>query len=43
MTVTDHVRAEFERLLAEMRPKLHRYCARMTGSAVDGEDIDRTR
>lgn len=39
MTVTEHVRAEFERLLAEMRPKLHRYCARMTGSAVDGEDI----
>lgn len=33
------MRAEFERLLAEMRPKLHRYCARMTGSAVDGEDI----
>lgn len=33
------MRAEFERLLTEMRPKLHRYCARMTGSAVDGEDI----
>ena len=29
----------FERLLAGMRPKLHRYCARMTGSAVDGEDV----
>lgn len=29
--MTDHVRAEFEQLLAEMRPKLHRYCARMTG------------
>lgn len=27
------------RLLAEMRPRLHRYCARMTGSAVDGEDV----
>src|SRR4051794_6668476 len=22
-----------------MRPKLHRYCARMIGSAVDGEDV----
>ncbi len=22
-----------------MRPKLHRYCARMTGSVVDGEDV----
>lgn len=30
---------EFERLVGELRPKLHRYCARMTGSAVDGEDI----
>lgn len=33
------VPAEFQRLLAEIRPGLHRYCARMTGSAVDGEDI----
>jgi RNA polymerase sigma factor (sigma-70 family) len=31
--------ADFEQLLAGMRPKLHRYCARMTGSAVDGEDL----
>jgi RNA polymerase sigma-70 factor, ECF subfamily len=30
---------EFERLLAELRPKLHRYCARMTGSVIDGEDV----
>ncbi len=29
----------FEQLLGEMRPKLHRYCARMTGSPVDGEDV----
>jgi len=35
----DLVPPEFQRLLAEIRPKLHRYCARMTGSAVDGEDI----
>src|SRR5258708_21020635 len=25
--------------LAEMRPMLHRYCARMTGSVIDGEDV----
>ena len=30
---------DFDRLLGELRPKLHRYCARMTGSVVDGEDI----
>ena len=29
----------FDRLLGELRPKLHRYCARMAGSAVDGEDV----
>jgi RNA polymerase sigma-70 factor (ECF subfamily) len=29
----------FDRLLGELRPKLHRYCARMTGSVVDGEDV----
>jgi RNA polymerase sigma-70 factor, ECF subfamily len=28
-----------DRLLVAMRPKLHRYCARMTGSAIDGEDV----
>jgi RNA polymerase sigma-70 factor (ECF subfamily) len=28
-----------EVLLAELRPKLHRYCARMAGSTIDGEDI----
>ena len=31
--------ADFERLIGELRPKLHRYCARMTGSAIDGEDV----
>lgn len=25
--------------IGEWRPKLHRYCARMTGSAIDGEDV----
>ena len=37
--MTEDVRAQFEQLAGELRPKLHRYCARMTGSAVDGEDI----
>ena len=37
--MTDPTHSEFERLLKELRPKLHRYCARMAGSAVDGEDI----
>lgn len=30
---------DFEDRLRELRPPLHRYCARMTGSAVDGEDV----
>lgn len=30
---------ELNRLLGEMRPRLHRYCARMTGSAIDGDDV----
>lgn len=34
-----HGTPDFERLLAEMRPMLHRYCARMTGSVIDGEDV----
>src|ERR1700686_1773029 len=31
--------AGLDRLLGELRPKLHRYCARMTGSVIDGEDV----
>ena len=31
--------ADIDRLLAQMRPKLHRYCARMVGSVIDGEDV----
>lgn len=30
---------EFGRLLTDQRPALHRYCARMTGSTIDGEDV----
>jgi RNA polymerase sigma-70 factor (ECF subfamily) len=28
-----------DRLVAELRPQLHRFCARMTGSVIDGEDV----
>ena len=34
-----NARAAFDRLLGELRPKLHRYSARMTGSVIDGEDV----
>jgi RNA polymerase sigma-70 factor (ECF subfamily) len=30
---------DIDSLLVAMRPKLHRYCARMTGSVIDGEDV----
>ncbi|TGQ42744.1 MULTISPECIES: sigma-70 family RNA polymerase sigma factor [unclassified Mesorhizobium] len=30
---------ELEKRLSEMRPKLHRYCARMVGSTIDAEDV----
>jgi len=30
---------ELEERLHTLRPRLHRYCARMTGSTVDGEDL----
>jgi len=30
---------DLERLLFGIRPRLHRFCARMLGSAIDGEDI----
>ncbi|GGP25305.1 sigma-70 family RNA polymerase sigma factor [Silvimonas amylolytica] len=32
-------RAQFLALVQEVRPELHRYCARMTGSIADGEDV----
>jgi len=37
--MTADARDQFEQLVGQVRAKLHRYCARMTGSAVDGEDI----
>ena len=41
ISLTAHLKLArtFDRLLGELRPKLHRYCARMTGSVVDGEDV----
>jgi RNA polymerase sigma-70 factor (ECF subfamily) len=48
MTMAEHdplvstlhdARRRFLDLVAEVRPDLHRYCARMTGSVADGEDI----
>lgn len=32
-------RQALEAMLAGLRPRLHRYCARMSGSVIDGEDI----
>jgi RNA polymerase sigma-70 factor (ECF subfamily) len=39
MNIPSEIREPFARLFGEMRPKLHRYCARMTGSVIDGEDV----
>jgi RNA polymerase sigma factor (sigma-70 family) len=30
---------EFLALVEDLRPELHRYCARLTGSVIDGEDV----
>ncbi len=30
---------DFPQLMAQLRARLHRYCARMTGSMLDGEDV----
>src|SRR5271170_7374257 len=41
-SVPDHtitVTTNLDSLLVAMRPKLHRYCARMVGSVIDGEDV----
>jgi RNA polymerase sigma factor (sigma-70 family) len=31
--------SEFLALVGDLRPELHRYCARLTGSVMDGEDV----
>ena len=35
----DQGRRQFLSLVAHVRPELHRYCTRMTGSVADGEDV----
>jgi len=35
----NETRRNFLALVADIRPELHRYCARMTGSIADGEDV----
>ena len=35
----DEGRRQFLALVGDLRPELHRYCARMTGSVADGEDV----
>jgi RNA polymerase sigma-70 factor (ECF subfamily) len=32
-------REQFLALVQEIRPELHRYCARLTGSVIEGEDV----
>ena len=32
-------RERFLELVATIRPEMHRYCTRMTGSVFDGEDV----
>ncbi len=32
-------RAGLLALAGELRPELHRYCARLMGSVIDGEDV----
>ena len=32
-------RERFTELVADLRPELHRYCSRLVGSAIDGEDV----
>jgi RNA polymerase sigma-70 factor (ECF subfamily) len=37
--MADQAGDEMEQQLEGLRPELHRYCARMVGSAADGEDV----
>ena len=32
-------RDRFLELVGDLRPDLHRYCSRLVGSAIDGEDV----
>src|SRR5438128_12601423 len=33
----------FLETISQLRPRLHRYCSRMTGSVLDGEDVVQER
>jgi len=37
--IADVDQDDFLALVGEIRPELHRYCARLTGSVIDGEDV----
>jgi RNA polymerase sigma factor (sigma-70 family) len=39
LSMNEERRAELLALAGELRPDLHRYCARLMGSVIDGEDI----
>jgi RNA polymerase sigma-70 factor (ECF subfamily) len=39
VNVASPAMADIDGLLAAMRPRLHRYCARMVGSVIEGEDV----
>jgi RNA polymerase sigma factor (sigma-70 family) len=38
-TALADAREQFLKLVEDVRPELHRYCARLTGSVIEGEDI----
>jgi RNA polymerase sigma-70 factor (ECF subfamily) len=38
-TAVAQAREQFLSMVSDVRPELHRYCARLTGSVVEGEDI----
>jgi RNA polymerase sigma-70 factor (ECF subfamily) len=38
-TALAEAREQFLKLVEDVRPELHRYCARLTGSVIEGEDI----
>lgn len=39
LVALDEARRQFLALVDQLRPDLHRYCARMTGSVTEGEDV----
>jgi RNA polymerase sigma factor (sigma-70 family) len=39
ISALEQTRRRFLELIDEVRPELHRYCARMVGSTIDGEDV----